>query len=413
MNQPQRTYRVTSAADIEPRVAQFMWAGRIPVGTISIAAGRGGEGKSSFALWLAAELSRGTLPGQFDGKPRSTLYVSGEDHWEFTMLPRLMAADADLRYVHRLDIITPTGEQTAPILPVDVGLLRAALVDTGAVLVVIDPLLSSVTGDSYKASDMRQALEPLKRVVEDAGAVALGILHFSKGTSAHAGNSINGSTAFRDLARSVFLFARDQDEDARVMTQDKNSYARDDLPSLEYALESTLVPVGDEHADVGRFVWLGESAKSVGDVMRGDDDDVADRGEAERWIVNYLETQGGAAPASEIIKAGGANGYSRDTLKRASRKLVTKEKQGFQGAWVWTLGVDQRAQREQRERRERREQRGQSGQLHEESTTALPSHPLRPLLPMHPLNSAAPVCITHGTPTHDGQCGRCLAGLEA
>lgn len=399
MSAPARTYRVTTASTITPMVPKFLWADRVPVGTISIAAGRGGEGKSSFAIWMAAELSRGTLPGEFYGTPRDTLYVSGEDHWGYMMVPRLIAAGADLTRIHRLDVLTPTGDETTPSLPVDVALLKAAINDTRAVLIVIDPLLSSMSGDTYKAADMRQALEPLKRVVEDAGATALGILHFSKSVGSHAGNAINGSTAFRDVARSVFLFARDLDSETRVCSQDKNSYARDDLPSLEYMLESTLVPIGDSHADVGRFVWLGESSQSVRDIMNATEDNTHDdRGEAERWLIGYLETAGGSAESANILKAGAAAGYSRDVLKRASRKTTTKDKSGYQGKWSWTLDVGRNPQREQREH------------------ASAPVHPLHPLLPLEAETAVYvdPGCCTHGV-TVGARCRHCgaVATLEA
>jgi hypothetical protein len=374
---PERGYRVTTASTIEAMVPKFLWEDRVPVGTISIAAGRGGEGKSSFAIWMAAEISNGTLPGAFYGTPRDTLYVSGEDHWGYMMLPRLIAAGADLTRIHRLDVLTPEGDETTPILPVDVSLLKAAISETGSALVVIDPLLSTMSGDTYKASDMRQALEPLKRVIEDAEATALGILHFSKSVGTHAGNAINGSTAFRDIARSVFLFARDLDTETRVCSQDKNSYARDDLPSLEYMLESTLVPIGASHADVGKFVWLGESTQSVRDIMNATEDATHDdRGEAEQWLLSYLESAGGTAAANDILKAGASAGYSRDVLKRAGRKITNKAKSGFQGAWSWSLDLTKGAQREQRE--------------HE----SLPVHPSHPLLPL------GGICAVCGKQSH-------------
>lgn len=333
-----RAYRLTAASSITPKMPIFMWHERIPIGTIAIAAGRGGEGKSSFAIWLASQLSRGTLAGIHMGYPRDTLYISGEDSWAHTMLPRLIAAGADLSRIHRLDILTPEGTETSPILPVDVELLRNALDETGGALVVIDPLLSAMSGDTYKAAEMRQGLEPLKRVVEDAAAVALGILHFGKAAHSHAGNAINGSTAFRDVARSVFLFARDPENDVRVMSQDKNSYARDDLPSLEYSLESTEVTVPGGIADVGRFTWLGESTQTVRDLMhRGEDDEHEDRSEAERWLVHQLQDNGGSAPSADILRAARKDGFSDRTIQRTRKKVASSSKSGYQGAWIWTL----------------------------------------------------------------------------
>src|SRR5699024_4593030 len=50
------------AADIRTEAQRFFWADRIPTGTLTFFAGRGGEGKSTFAFHIAAEVTKGTLP---------------------------------------------------------------------------------------------------------------------------------------------------------------------------------------------------------------------------------------------------------------------------------------------------------------------------------------------------------------
>jgi hypothetical protein len=62
-------------------------------------AGREGTGKSSFAIWLTAQVTRGTLPGSLTR--RGVIYIAVEDSWKFTIVPRLMAAGADLHRVYR------------------------------------------------------------------------------------------------------------------------------------------------------------------------------------------------------------------------------------------------------------------------------------------------------------------------
>ncbi|KPM55056.1 hypothetical protein ACG83_17120 [Frankia sp. R43] len=66
----------------------------IPAGTLGYATGIGGVGKSSFALWLAARLSKGELPGMYEGTPQHSVIVAPEDGAEMTAL-RLAAVDAD------------------------------------------------------------------------------------------------------------------------------------------------------------------------------------------------------------------------------------------------------------------------------------------------------------------------------
>ena len=44
--------------------------------------------------------TRGYLPGACFGTPRAAIVVATEDSWEHTIVPRLMAAGADLTYVN-------------------------------------------------------------------------------------------------------------------------------------------------------------------------------------------------------------------------------------------------------------------------------------------------------------------------
>ncbi len=64
---------LTRASDIEPEPVVWAWeddgAGRIPAGSLGLAAGREGTGKSSFLIWMAARITMGTLPGSFTGHP--------------------------------------------------------------------------------------------------------------------------------------------------------------------------------------------------------------------------------------------------------------------------------------------------------------------------------------------------------
>ena len=48
-------------------------------------------------------ITRGTLDGEFHGTPRSVI-VATEDPWSETIVPRLIAAGADLNRVYRCDV---------------------------------------------------------------------------------------------------------------------------------------------------------------------------------------------------------------------------------------------------------------------------------------------------------------------
>ena len=350
-----RRARVTWASEIDYEPPVFAWVdedeGRIPVGSLSIAAGREATGKSSFGIWMAAQLTRGTLPGEFHGTPRNVLYVAVEDSWRWTLVPRMLAAGADLSRVGRFDVVVDEDTEVTLSLPTDNDLLEAEITKHGVVLVVIDPLMSTLGAgiDTHRERDVRRALDPLARMADRTGAVLLGIAHFGKGGGTDAASLITGSGAFKNVPRSVFGFARDDtDEDGgRVMTQVKNSANRDDLPSRKYKIVGTEVPTPKGVARAGVFVFTGTSTRSVEDVLReaGSAESADDRDEAEEWLFAYLADQpNGEAPAGEVIKAAEKEGIAKHTIQRVrkragvlSRKATLPNGEVKGTPWVWAL----------------------------------------------------------------------------
>ena len=105
---PGRKLVLTPASEINPEPVVWAWedngAGRIPAGSFGLFAGREGTGKSSFLIWMSAQVTKGDLPSAFKGDPRAVIYVAVEDSWKFTIVPRLMAAGADLTRVYRAEV---------------------------------------------------------------------------------------------------------------------------------------------------------------------------------------------------------------------------------------------------------------------------------------------------------------------
>ena len=78
---------------------RWLWTDRLALGTLALLAGREGLGKSILAYTVAAMITRGMLPGEHIGTPRAVLIAAIEDSWSRTIVPRLIAADADLDLV--------------------------------------------------------------------------------------------------------------------------------------------------------------------------------------------------------------------------------------------------------------------------------------------------------------------------
>ncbi|MFE9699071.1 MULTISPECIES: AAA family ATPase [Streptomyces] len=344
---PARKLRLTRASDIEPEPVVWAWLdegeGRIPAGALSVAAGREGTGKSSFGMWMAAQITRGALSGNFYGRPRAVFYVAVEDSWKQTIVPRLIGAGADLDLVYRVEAVEAEFGETTLSLPQDNSLMEQAIRDHDVALVVLDPLMSCIGKgiDTHRERDVRTALDPLARMADRTGCVLLGIAHFGKGAGTDPSALITGSGAFKNVPRAVFGFARDDDNDCRVMSQSKNSLGRADLPSLSYNIETTEVPTKKGLAYVGRFTFTGESTRSVSEILaQGQEGDRGERDEAGAWLVDYLTDNGGEASAGDVIKAAEKDGFAKHTIQRARSKVgVTSQKSGFGKGWVWVLSV--------------------------------------------------------------------------
>lgn len=271
-----RQLRLTPASAFRVRPVRWVWAGRMPVGEITLIPGREGAGKSTFLAWQAAQITRGTLPGMFHGQPRSVLYAATEDSWEYTIAPRMIAAGADMDRVFRIDVEHEEGRYGKLSLPADTRLIPEAAHRVEAAALMCDPVISIIDDsiNTFKAQELRSALEPLKRAVEEAGIALAGLVHFNKTKDTDVLSMISGSRAWPEVARAVIAIAVDKDADEYtcVVSQVKNNLGRADLPHLTYTIRTHVITAADhevaaEDVEIGRLVWTGESDRGVEDIL--------------------------------------------------------------------------------------------------------------------------------------------------
>ncbi|MDO5618766.1 AAA family ATPase [Kocuria sp.] len=342
--------KLTRASDVRTRRQRWLWDGIIPLGVLTCFAGNGGEGKTTFALDVAARVTHGTLDGDLHGTPRDVILIGAEDDPASTAVPRLKAAGADLERVHFAQVETVTDFHTGQRelkFPMDTSMLRQAVEATNATLIIIDPISSAMSnGDLNKVQDVRAAVEPIAALAASQCLSVILVNHFNKG-SGSVRNKVSGSHGFRDVLRSLLVFAKDEETGERILTQDKNNYGTG-LNSYKFTIESVEVSTDDgETAEVGRARFLGASDISVGDIINrepGGADDAEDRNAAQEFLLDYLRDQDRhEAVAGDVIKAGAAAGFSRDEMKKARarcqspRVVSTKSGFGSKGGWVWMI----------------------------------------------------------------------------
>lgn len=308
--EPDRLVRLTPASQIAVRPVRWIWEDRLPLGGLALMGGREGLGKSILADQLAADVTNGCLLGQYAGQPKSVIIAAAEDSWDRTIVPRLMAAGADLDRVFRVDVVLSGGAGEVELsLPDDLPALEEQILLVDAALVLLDPLLSRLSAelDSHKDAEVRSALEPIVRIADSTGICVLGLIHVNKGTSADPLTMLMGSRAFVAVARAVlFVMVDPEDEEARIVGQAKNNLGGLDVPSLTFTIEDAHVcdtPEGPVHT--GRLQWTGETDRSIAETVEV----AADAGgpsvteEAADWLVAYLNAQEDGSADSATVKA--------------------------------------------------------------------------------------------------------------
>jgi Bifunctional DNA primase/polymerase, N-terminal/AAA domain len=334
-----------AASTILVRRQRWLWKGRIPLGGAVLLAGQEGLGKSSVAVDLAASVTRGDLDGDLD-EPGSVVYVSAEDSEASTLVPRFIAAKADLERVFfvRLD-----GESGGLQLPLHLAQLSAQMEEVDARLLVLDPLSVHIGDDhtdSHKERDVRRALAPLATAMGNLDAAAIGIMHWNKSPTTVALDRVLGSRAFTAAARAVLGVGPDpQDEEQRLIILVKNNLGTMKAPAIAFRLDGRYIPdpAGGQPIQTSGVAWRGErEGVHSSDLFRAGDDEKRSAGsEAEGFLRGMLvERQDSKAVRAAWRRVGVG---SESTLERAARNIgVVSEQEGFgpeKVAW-WSLPQD-------------------------------------------------------------------------
>jgi hypothetical protein len=344
--EPRRQIRLTPASAIKIRRVRWVWDGRMALGALTLLAGREGLGKSTIGYWIASHLTRGELPGEFCGQPRSVLVCATEDSWSHTIAPRLIAAGADLDRVFRVEV-DADGQVGSLSLPRDLDETATCAVGTGAALLLLDPLLSRLARqlDTHKDAEVRSALEPLVRMADRTQLGVLGVVHLNKSIGTDPINAVMGSRAFAAVARSVCVVVPDpEDEDGqrRLFGTPKNNLGPTNLPLLPFAVVGHPIDSADGTVWTGRVEWDDPITGTIADAMERVTESRDVRSSVEEagdWLVDWLGTQGGEAQRTHVIKAGRAAGHGEDSLKRAMRKRPTLSyrSEGMPRRTIWYL----------------------------------------------------------------------------
>ena len=349
-----RTLKVTPLSEMAMKATRWLWEDNgtrwIPMNSIAGLAGREGVGKSTWSAHLAAQITRGTLPGDYYGKPKGVVIVTTEDDWHATIKPRLTAAGADLNKVYQVTAVDADGLEGTLVLPNDLNELERVILEHDVALVILDPLLTLVNAklDTHKDAEVRRALEPVGKLAQSTRASFIGLIHVNKSTEGDLMNRIMGSRAIGAVVRSVLFCANykpiedtaTENEDSPffappeepkrsrfVFGQIKNNLGPKVMHSHEYHIEGQVVGYDNEaQKDIeGSYLVTDRTIpENVEDIVIEQEKRrkaaKTGSGKAEAWLIGYL-TGKGEVPSTQVIRDGDKAGHSRDAVYRARRKL--------------------------------------------------------------------------------------------
>lgn len=203
----------------------WLWTDMIPLGGFTLLYGDGGCGKSTLTRFLMAGASRGWIPGNFKGRPKTSVLVSNGEDSKDKIFSQYKKMGGDTDDVHDRLILYSTAENCKNPLKIAMEAIAnpglSALEDCG--LMVIDPvdqfigdLIQGPSADSNRSGDVQSMISQLNAFAQQHNMTIIGIAHIGKRIkggkhSVAAKNASLGSIQWKNTARSAILMARFDD----------------------------------------------------------------------------------------------------------------------------------------------------------------------------------------------------------
>ncbi|WP_271523273.1 AAA family ATPase [Bradyrhizobium sp. CCBAU 53380] len=353
------------ASEVAMRAIEWLWNNRFALGKIGIIAGLPDEGKGQVLCYIASRVTCALDWPNGEGRsPQGNVIVlSAEEDPSTNLAPRLAAAGAELSRIHLVKMVCDrdlkSGQPRKRMFSLisDLEKLCRLIVEIGDVkLVLIDPI-SAYLGlgevDSYRDTDVRAVLGPLKELAEENGIAIITVMHFNKKVDiTNALLRVSNSMAFVGLPRHAYGVVSDPENHRKLFVRAKNNDAAEsDNQTLAYHFEVRDVgtdPKSGKPISAPYIVWEnGYVDVTATEAMSAaaENKSPAQRDQAKQFVLDML-AGGGEVPTAELKQAAEAHGYSWRMIERAKAALmkddgivitVDKERGKPTGKWFWKL----------------------------------------------------------------------------
>ena len=300
------TVKIIRMSDVELTPVEWLWKPYLPFGKLSVLQGNPGEGKTYFAMHLAAACTNGKLlPNMEHMEPFNVIYQTAEDGLGDTVKPRLIEAGADL---DRVLVIDDSEVQ----LTLSDERIEKAIIENNARLVIIDPIQAYLGADvdMNRANEVRPIFMRLGQVAQRTGCAILLIGHLNKAAGMQSLQRGLGSIDIAAAVRSVMFIGKlKHDPTMRILTHEKSSLAPPGV-SLAFSL-------GDE----GGFRWVGEYDITADEMLSGIEPQRETKTQQAKDLICTLLAGGKQVLSESIDKAALERGIPGRTVRDAKREL--------------------------------------------------------------------------------------------
>ena len=300
------TVKIIRMSDVELTPVEWLWKPYLPFGKLSVLQGNPGEGKTYFAMHLAAACTNGKLlPNMERIEPFNVIYQTAEDGLGDTVKPRLIEAGADL---DRVLVIDDSDVQ----LTLSDERIEKAIIENNARLVIIDPIQAYLGADvdMNRANEVRPIFMRLGQVAQRTGCAILLIGHLNKAAGMQSLQRGLGSIDIAAAVRSVMFIGKlKHDPTMRILTHEKSSLAPPGA-SLAFSL-------GDESG----FRWVGEYDITTDEMLSGIEPQRETKTQQAKDLICALLAGGKQVLSEDIDKAALERGIPGRTVRDAKREL--------------------------------------------------------------------------------------------
>ena len=300
------TVKIIRMSDVELTPVEWLWKPYLPFGKLSVLQGNPGEGKTYFAMHLAAACTNGKLlPNMERMEPFNVIYQTAEDGLGDTVKPRLIEAGADL---DRVLVIDDSDVQ----LTLSDERIEKAIIENNAKLVIIDPIQAYLGADvdMNRANEVRPIFMRLGQVAQRTGCAILLIGHLNKAAGMQSLQRGLGSIDIAAAVRSVMFIGKlKHDPTMRILTHEKSSLAPPGV-SLAFSL-------GNE----GGFRWIGEYDITADEMLSGIEPQRETKTQQAKDLICTLLAGGKQVLSEDIDKAALERGIPGRTVRDAKREL--------------------------------------------------------------------------------------------